>query len=312
MKHEAPPHNRLLALIILLALLLHILIMLLFSWNDHFRLSRFEANVPENQSSIQVHNDDQQWVTRKAASSAFSAPVIFQQEPATEEYQAQQIVDEPADKENQNPSSEEYHQQEIPTQDAYTEQTVNTKSEATNLTKQPATMIKPTESTKQSIRAPSTQPVKPKKKILRRYKPEAPIEKNNFNLNQLAQGFLDYVRGTGNAGVEIRANREGIPTDEQLKHERYWQKIAWWMQKTSKIYQDQLKKMPVYTQTAWQMLLNRDGSIAYLTLVQPSGMPTLDKLLHTIIHEASSSFPPVPAYFLGSHYKLNFVLFFES
>lgn len=326
MNHEAPSHNRLLALIIILALLLHMIMMMVFMLNDQSHPLQCNPDTIQNHP-VSKHTDEQQFANRKAAQSQFGAPVIFQDEPeASVQPESQQ---EPASEQEENkyeqsqepiPESQEQSLEkdttpasinDSPQEHEQARDTHTTKPLTSSHTIQENTLSEPASSSKQNNSTHNAQKAQPKKKILRRTKTQV-IEKNNFNLSKLAQGFLDYARSTGDSLVEVRGGHDGPPTDEQLKHERYWQKLAWCIQKTSKMYQDHYKKIPfIHTQTAWQMLLNRDGTIAHMVLVQSSGIQALDSLLQKVIQEASSAFPPVPAYFTGPYYKLQFVLLFE-
>ncbi len=346
-------NHRVLALIIILSLLLHGIFMMFIILNTESAHQMFLRHNQEtltqqqklqqaqaqqqNQQQNQPNDEQQNWAAHKAPSSSVSAPVLFQdqeeqaQPPAssTEEISqaaAEQVAEpsaqdeqknmleatsEPEEQQAQKNLQEEIQEPEIAQHkpEAREESPVNMQE---TLQQQPATALQDEKALQKTVAQKTIKQKIQKPKVVKR--PPLPANTTGFSLAQLSQRFLEYAHQEQGSGmVEVLGAQQGMPTDEQLKHERYVQKIFWWIQKASDMQNYRYQSIPqTDASSSWFMLLNRDGSIRVLNLLQPSGVPALDAIVGDVIREASSSFPPVPAYFKGDGYSLRFTLKYQS
>lgn len=346
MQFEVPSHNsRLLWYVLVMALLVHFGMMMIFVM--HYDTGTYTILRPRDVCDIQQQNVDVEaeqsndvWVNRKAAPSQFGAPVVFYDEPE----QAEAMCDEQAEDtlheidsleqdvpkhvENEATNPQEYAQgvsNDASHQETSQDQSIDQQAmEASKKdSEQPGNTTIAVDVVEQDMKkTPNSEQARqeqhaPSPKLMRQNRvksKKAPIQqgaaqqRNKVTLAQLAQGFLQYAQEeAGDALLEVRGGRDGVPTDEQLKHERYQQKIAWWLQRefrATPLAQHEVPEPPFMIE--WGLLLNRDGSIHELVLLASSGNPVFDEKYAKIIWAASSSFPPVPHFFKGDVYSICF------
>ncbi len=126
--------------------------------------------------------------------------------------------------------------------------------------------------------------------------------KNKMTFAQLAQGFVKHVEQA--AAIEVDSNKKGVASIEQLKHLHYINKIYDYVQNSWTINSVNRPTHVTITKVALiELVLNQDGSIHTLNLVQSSGDKDFDRFLLYVFKDASSSFPPVPA-LLKAPYRL--------
>lgn len=119
-----------------------------------------------------------------------------------------------------------------------------------------------------------------------------------ITLAQITKGFVENLKNKGDHLVTMKGDKNGVPTDEQLKYERYLQRIQWCVQNSIKIHQRHyVPSTPFKTSLDVYVALDRDGKLAELTLVRSSGVPDLDEFILFAFKDASTSFPPMPAFF---------------
>lgn len=138
---------------------------------------------------------------------------------------------------------------------------------------------------------------------------KAPAKSLSFA--QLAKGFMTHLnKGGGDARAEI-LGPEGKVTAEQLKHERFIQKLNACFDKSISIHRD--KQPDLYDKHSLQVafVLNRNGSLGHLKLVESSGKPAFDNYMLFIIQDASTSFPPLPRFIPGDKYLFHYIMSME-
>ena len=130
-----------------------------------------------------------------------------------------------------------------------------------------------------------------------------------LSLAQLTQGFLNHVKDEGKHAIHMLGKKNGMPSDEQIKYERYLQKISWCLQNSFNINNDHF---PTSTTTEVEvhvlLALNRDGSVKLCRVAKTSGDRQLDQFTLSIFNDASSSFPPVPHYLPYDPFTVTYVI----
>lgn len=122
--------------------------------------------------------------------------------------------------------------------------------------------------------------------------------KTKLTLSQLTQGFLNNNSKTqGSHAVTMIGKKNTAPTDEQLKYERYLERIHLCLQNCYAINREKCPYSHEKQLTAKIFLaLNRDGTIYNLALANSCGNNRIDSFFLYVFRDASSSFPPVPTY----------------
>ena len=130
-----------------------------------------------------------------------------------------------------------------------------------------------------------------------------------MSLAQIAQNFSHYAQNENRRTATAISNIKGLPTDEQLAHENYMNKIAHQFIESSKRYRE---KAPRITGNLSRIIvgisLNRDGTIHDLILIESSGSPALDQFVFFLFRDASSSYPPVPKSFPQDPYTFSILI----
>ena len=130
----------------------------------------------------------------------------------------------------------------------------------------------------------------------RQQQPQQPMPKKNMSLADLTRGFLDQIKDEGNNTIKMEGDPNKMPTDEQLKHERYLQKIQWCLQNSFKIYRERAPMVAENTEVKVYLEIEQSGHINQVHIAQTSGNPTFDQFMLFAFNEASSSFPPLPQF----------------
>jgi hypothetical protein len=102
--------------------------------------------------------------------------------------------------------------------------------------------------------------------------------------------------------------KRGIPSDEQMKYERYLQKLSWCLQNSFNINEGKTPRTSADTEIHLFFSLNRDGILQQLTLKKSSGSKLLDDFVIFVFQEASQSFPPVPSYLPDNPFQLTCII----
>jgi TonB family protein len=116
----------------------------------------------------------------------------------------------------------------------------------------------------------------------------------NITFAQLAQGFNQHMQ----ASLSVKSDKQGTPSVDQIKHLNFCQKILTCLVNSYHIHQGNMPLNKIMNNTVLiQLVLNQDGSIHTLNILQSSNNPSIDRFLLHMFQDASSSFPPVPASF---------------
>ena len=266
----------------------------------------------------------EKWASRKARASQFGAPVLFQEPPSLQQMQvektesmqestAQEIIKTPdpapqeeiAEQKKSLQAPIESEVPEIPKQEIAAKKVSAAQKEketrTAEISKRHAqlNMRKKMNIQRQQQRVEKQQPVVQKNKKL--------------TLPQLTQGFLEHLKNEGDSAISVIGDDHKTPTAEQLKHERYVERITWCLQKSYKINRDkspatrpERKNMEVH------MTLNKNGTIRTLQVVASSGIRSVDEFTLLVFKDASSSFPPVPNYLPQDPYSIAYIIYFNS
>ncbi len=251
------------------------------------------------------------WAATKARRSIFGAPVIFRDVSSDEP-----ISPNGHDKEEQI-QQKPHEQQQMP---QHTKPKMNNNISQKNNTEE--TTIKQDAVYKELANAQRKKQVLEKiANMLRQKHQQKTIQKKDkkiatptqqpkkLTLAQLTQGFLQHLKDEGNHNITTIGKEGGKLTAEQLKHERYVEKISWCLQNSFKIHRH---KMPLNdgenTTVEVFLALNQNGDINQLQLIKSSGQSRLDQYALYIFRDANSSFPPVPHYLPHNPYKIVFII----
>lgn len=242
-----------------------------------------------------------EWVETKAHASNFGAPVFFQDEPEFTPPASDQVIE-------NKPNTAEMQEQELPQ-----EKEESTKSIIPEA-KQEITDNKPTATLQESeIKSASAKKAVPQKRPQSKphMQPSKPIAapKPPLTLAQLSQGFLNHVKQEGSHAIHMLGKKNGTPTDEQIKYERYLQKLSWCLQNSFNIHNDRFPTSASIEDTIQVLLaLNKDGSMKNCRISKTSGNRDLDYFTLFIFNDASTSFPPVPEYLPHDPFTITYII----
>lgn len=134
-----------------------------------------------------------------------------------------------------------------------------------------------------------------------------PQKKNNppLTLAHIGRSYLDETKRNGTHAITMLGVKNAQPTDEQMKHERYLQRIGWCLQNSFKHQVGKIRHLgTIRTSAQVALSLYNDGRIADIRVTQYSGIVQLDSFIINIFQDASSSFPPVPTYLPRNPYTI--------
>ena len=135
------------------------------------------------------------------------------------------------------------------------------------------------------------------------------MTKKTPSLAQLTQGVLNYVKDEGQYAVSMIGKRGGVPSDEQMKYERFLQKLSHCLQTSFSINNDRFPQCdPSVSSIEIFLALNKDGTLHNLRLVKTSGDPRVDAFMMFAFRDASSSFPTVPHYLPHNPFSITYVI----
>jgi TonB family protein len=125
-------------------------------------------------------------------------------------------------------------------------------------------------------------------------------------LASMTRGYLEQLKHEGENLIKtIGGDPNKMPSAEQLKYERYLAKIQWCLQNAHNINRDKCQMHePIEAIMRVYFTLDRNGKMADLKIIQSSGDPFVDRYIHSLFEQASSSFPPMPAYIKEDPYQL--------
>jgi len=142
---------------------------------------------------------------------------------------------------------------------------------------------------------------------------KAPAKENAIKppitLAQLTQGFLHHRKEqSGSYGISMLGIKRGIPSEEQMRYERYLQKLVWCLQNSFNI--NRYKQPAISSDAPVHVFfsLDRDGILQQLSIKKSSGNMYIDQFVLFIFQDASSSFPPVPSYLTDNPFSMTCVV----
>jgi outer membrane biosynthesis protein TonB len=267
-----------------------------------------------------------EWVETKAHASNFGTPVFFQDEPDFPQTEPENDSIEETDKSEQVTETESI----TPQQEQPIEKTIEIPEEKNIVIHHPEStsiktesIIKPAQKkqvTQQKLpqQKPHSQPLKPISAPKPSSAPLSPrlqsagkatADRPPLTLAQLTQGFLNHVKNEGNHAIHVLGKKNGTPSDEQIKYERYLQKLSWCLQNSFNIHNDRFPPSASMDDTVQVLLsLNKDGSMKHCHVSKTSGNRDLDYFTLFIFKDASTSFPPVPQYLPHDPFTINYVI----
>jgi len=135
------------------------------------------------------------------------------------------------------------------------------------------------------------------------------LQQKPLTLAQLTKGFLEHMKDKGNHRITTIGQEGRTTTAEQLKHERYVEKVSWCLQNSFKINSNKFPTTEsVKAIVKVYLALNQNGTVKELKIIKSSGDRLLDQFVHYIFRDASSSFPPVPHYFSHNPYAITYII----
>ncbi len=280
--------------------------------NDFF--SKADANNLDTLVNEQQKNTS--WVETKARAGNFGAPVFFEDivDDAPEDVSAQALTK----KEDVSLSIEQTENQENSDELTQEENITTTPQDSPKIEMPLHPKIEPIQTTIATAPKTSTPKVLPKKSPTKQNNQTNPFinyptrenkQKPPLTLAQLTQGFLNQRKEeSGSYGISMLGMKQGIPSDEQMKYERYLQKLSWCLQNSFNIHRD--KQPPLSTDTDIHLFfqLNRDGILEQLIVKKSCGNKLLDNFVVFVFREASHSFPPVPTYLPDNPFRMVYVI----
>jgi hypothetical protein len=290
--------KKIIFLAFLLSLLFHVgslVYISVYKDNQHIIRTSENQTQPNLQPNINKKKDNE-WVETKARASNFGTPVFFQDEPNYAQDMSDQ-TESATELEQQSPQKEE------PKETKEIQKPVEKPTEETPVQNEPTTFS--SMPTKTTHVAPEIK--LPAKKSLPQKAAAAP--KPPLTLSQLSQGFLNHVKDEGKHAIHMLGKKSGTPSDEQIKYERYLQKLSWCLQNSFTIHDNRIPTRAIMKNDAHvRLMLNKDGSLKSCYVSQTSGDINLDHFITFIFKDASTSFPPVPEYLPHDPFAITYII----
>jgi len=288
---------------LLASLILHLLILISFLYIKFDKINNTDKNY-DNISRKQTKKDTIKWAAHKARACQFGAPVIFKDEP---EETVKEKIDQ-ADLTNQNILNTQQPMQSTKKEPLTQKQEESFPEKQKELLK---TAVQLNKNTINKYLPKYTKTKQPNQKSSRQIQQQQPAssQQKPLTLAQLTKGFLEHIKDEGKHRITTIGQKGRTPTAEQLKHERYVEKLSWCLQNSFKINSDKFPTTdPDKTIVKVYLALNKNGTVKELKIVESSGDRLLDQFVHYIFRDASSSFPPVPHYFPHNPYTITYII----
>ena len=263
----------------------------------------------------------EQWAALKPRASQFGAPVIFQNTPSQSAQQDQSTPQQDpsihppslktsADRQSERDEmvqTEKLQKEEQQLLDHIIKQVQKEektiwKTPSTSSATQSAQGERDTKQQEEKLPAPS-------KKILiqKEQTPQPkPVAKKQLTLADITKGFIHQLKNEGNNTIKVDGDSNKLPTDEQLKHERYIQRLVWCLQNSLKIHHKYIQNVQNATDPEVFMVLSEKGKLEDVRIVRTSKNQELDLFMLFVFKDASSAFPPVPKYLNKKGYRIVF------
>lgn len=135
-----------------------------------------------------------------------------------------------------------------------------------------------------------------------------PIKKK-ITAADIAKGFLHNVRKQGTRAISMMGDPGAQMTQDQLRHERYLQKIYRTLDTAFRIYRHEMPHIGMQKlEVLVELALNKDGSIRWLKLSEGCGIHSVDLFILEVFKKASMSFAPVPDHLPHNPYIISLSL----
>lgn len=140
---------------------------------------------------------------------------------------------------------------------------------------------------------------KQKQKMTQNKNDTKPAQKTAPTFADLVKGFSTFIEQTKH-GAESRIHTLGKdgkkPTDQQLKYERYIEKIIICLETSLHVNRAHAVLPPVGRNPRVTIALNRRGNLTSFKIIESSGAKEVDDHIARSFYDAGSSFPPIPQY----------------
>jgi hypothetical protein len=294
--------ERALHIFFLLSLLLHAIIMLycIRYGNQQQHTIAEKINDDIEQQIKQEKKELSEWAATKTHSSYNTTPVYFRDDNNTISTDAE-IIKDAVETQDAEPA-------QVVEPEQLLKKELDTQSTAVHIQReQPAQQRqqplqqqqKPLQSAPRTYNTPRTSSVVQQQHVQRQLP----------SLAQLTQGVMNYMQEGGSHAVSMIGKKNGIPTDEQLKYERYLERLNQCLHNSFSINSHkQPAPFPQMSNITVYLALNQDGTLHNLKLVKSSGNRTMDLFVMSIFRDASSSFPPVPHYLPHNPFSINYII----
>lgn len=270
-----------------------------------------EIEQDEQKEALKKQHKDNSWVETRARADNFGAPVFFQDEPSNTETTHDTHRQEIPLSEQNSMVTDVTDQDDIETEEETPDQD-STISAQESLAKtdtifEAPIQPKPKNHTKNPIAKKRSRP----KKKSQQNPIDAPrsAPKPPLTLAQLTQGFLNQRKeDAGIHGISMVGMKNGLPTDEQMKYERYLQKLSWCLQNSFTIHERRTPLIAMNSDIYLFFALDRDGILKHVSVKKSSGNKLMDDFILFIFRDASSSFPPVPGYLPHDPFQMTCII----
>ena len=287
----------------LLSLLFHASSVIYITWQASNNSPAHSLQDKEEILKQTIQKKDE-WAETKARASNFGAPVLFQDEPSYAD-PSETTQEQPEDKHNEvDPDAIKEHTQEI-IEEIIPEKVIPKEK---NLSLQePVENFRPKVAENKKLQ--QHPPAQARKNTRPPQQKKIAAPKPPLSLAQLTQGFLNHVKDEGKHAIHMLGKKTGVPSDEQIKYERYLQKLSWCLQNSFNINNNRFPPSATTDNTVYIMLaLNKDGTMRHCNVAKTSGNPQLDQFTLFIFNDASTSFPPVPTYLPHDPFTITYVI----
>jgi outer membrane biosynthesis protein TonB len=325
---EAPISRQRQTIFLLLSCLLNLLLVLFLALHHiHIPDRATLITLIDTQSkTIPDQNHHTPWAARKARSGPLGAPVIMQNptpQPATHQTSILAPQQTTATPYTSSAQPEPIHQSEEKQQNK--EETSAQEPAHTKTHTQPIPEVQkeaPLEHYKTTLDHTYTQHKTSETTSTDQQKnPSAPRQKQSaapttqslakqMTLADLTRRFLDHsADADGTSTVSIIGDKSKLPTEDQLKHERYIEKLTACIHNSCSMNRHKQPHMEnVGGSLEIFMALNQNGSIQTVELIRSSGSHHIDAFFMHVFKDAASSFPPVPHYLPHNPYKIAYLI----
>jgi outer membrane biosynthesis protein TonB len=294
--------NRHLSIIALaLSLLLHLFLSIYFTTKkQHFTPQNPKDSTEKTEQILpkeQKNEKDIEWVETHSRNS-FGAPVLFKDEPDDEINAEQPSTD------DAQPSTEQAEESlkksiDIPEKIAQ----IDSQKPATITTNKANSSSEVEKNDHQGNIIPQSTRVPSIRASAPLVMPKRP------SLAQLTRGVLNYANKEGSSAVSMLGKKNGVPTDEQIRYERYTQKLNWCLHNSCTINREKHPRtQPLRDNLLITLTLNRNGSVKKVELISSCGDARIDSFYLTSFNDANGSFPPVPHYLQADPFIINYLI----